>query len=169
MSRTITIAGGKKDVLLPNMLRYQGGAVVSLSDGEYSELSPTWKAANLSSDVPGGGLALATGTPTAGFALQNGTPTILTWTAPADGNPHRVSLVTNLHVTSLETGGAVTLNTTLPDSTAANPQVYAGGAAAAVYQFSQDRIVGSGTTVTLVQSSALTAGAAVLWAQLWGA
>lgn len=111
---------------------------------------------------------LATATPLGGFPLQNGTPQILSWTAPADGNIHRVTLVTALHVTSNETGGQVTLNTTLPDGTAANPVVYTGGTAASIGQFSTDRIVQPGSTVTLAQTTALTGGAAVLWAELWG-
>jgi hypothetical protein len=102
MSRQVTITSGKRDVLLPNGLRYQAGAVVILSDTEYSMLSATFKASFLSSDttVTGGPGALLC--PVAQYAP--GTQTILTtasatmapvssgnastgsFTAPASGN-----------------------------------------------------------------------------------
>lgn len=114
------------------------------------------------------GLSLVASTPVAGFALQNATPTIITWTAPNDGALHRVVAVVSLHVTSNETGGAVNLSVTLPDGTARLPAVLAGGTAigtlAGNYTVSH---VQANTTVTLQQSSALTVGAAVVWADLW--
>ena len=42
-----------------------------------------------------------------GFMLQNATPNILSWTAPNDGNMHRLIVFATLHVTSSETGGKV--------------------------------------------------------------
>lgn len=51
MTHTITLNGGLKDVVLPNQLRYQGGATVVLSDQQYSQLSATWRSANLASDA----------------------------------------------------------------------------------------------------------------------
>lgn len=39
MTYSVTVTAGTKDVVLPNGNRYQGGAVVALSDDEYSELS----------------------------------------------------------------------------------------------------------------------------------
>ncbi len=105
----------------------------------------------------------------AGFPLQNGTPTILTWTAPADGQYHRVWLIGGIHVTSAETGGQVTLTIPHPDGSSAAPVVFGAGqgtgSAGGAFNGS---IVGPGQTVTLAQSSALTAGAAVVWAELWG-
>jgi hypothetical protein len=50
MPRTVTISGSVRDVVLPNGLRYPGGAVVTLSDQDYSKLSATFKAATLTSD-----------------------------------------------------------------------------------------------------------------------
>ena len=46
----------------------------------------------LASTFAAGGLA--------GFALQNATPNILTWTAPNDGNYHRVVVAASIGVTS---------------------------------------------------------------------
>lgn len=134
---------------------------VAVSDGGTGE---TTAAAGLAAL---GGLGQVAATAAAGFALENATPTILSWKAPADGQVHRVMLTTALDVTAAETGGQITLQTVLPNGTAANPVAYPGGAAIGLGQYATERLVESGSTVSLVQSSALTAGAAVLWAQIW--
>lgn len=114
-------------------------------------------------------LGLLAATPVAGFALQNGTPNILTWTAPADGQMHRVLVHAGLRVTSAETGGAVTLTVIQPDGSTYAPGAFAGGSGTnATSGFTAMHPVQAGSTVTLAQSSALTAGAAVVWAELWG-
>lgn len=140
------------DVLLP----------VSVADGGTGE---TTAAAGLAAL---GGLGLLATTAEAGFALQDATPTILTWTAPSDGKLHRIICFLTGYVSAAETGGAITLDTVLPDGNAANPQMMPGGAAAGPVAASALRMVGAGETVSLVQSSALTAGAATVWAELWG-
>lgn len=116
-----------------------------------------------------GGWTLLATTGSSGFSLQNATPTILSWASPNDGNLHRVVLILNGNVTSAETGGAVVLDTTLPGAVSADPQILAGGAGTGPLAGSALRIVAANTTTSLVQSSALTAGAAVIWAELWGA
>ena len=73
------------------------------------------------------GLALLGTTGLSGFALQNATPTIFTWTAPNDGNMHRVTLFGTLIVASTETGGALSLNLTDASNTGRSPVVFAGG------------------------------------------
>lgn len=113
------------------------------------------------------GLVATTGV--AGFALQNATPNILSWTPPNDGNMHRVIVITNGLVSSAETGGQINLNFTDPGGNVRGRQVYAGGLAAgilvpALTQF----LVQAGQAVTLVQQTALTLGAAEIWAELWG-
>jgi hypothetical protein len=114
-------------------------------------------------------LALQATTGTAGYTLVNGTGPILTWTVPADGNIHRVQLFLNLIVTSAETAGAIGLSGLMsPNGVSHSPGLFAGGAAAGLSQLTNSYFVESGTTVTLQQSSALTGGAAVLWAELWG-
>lgn len=104
----------------------------------------------------------------AGVAMINGTVTILSWTAPNDGQGHRVSVVGDKHVTSNETGGAVTMGWTAPDGMAGTSTLFAGGQAAGLFGSSLDRVVQAGSTVTVQQSSALTVGASVLFAQIWG-
>lgn len=112
------------------------------------------------------GLLATTGP--AGFVLQNGTPTILSWTAPNDGNLHRVFFIGSINVTSAATGGAVTANVTPPGGgSPAVPQILAGGQAAGNHVGLNAAIVEAGSTVT-VQQSALTVGAATTWVEIWG-
>lgn len=110
-----------------------------------------------------------TGAP--GFALQNATPTILSWTAPSDGNLHRVQLFGVMHVTSAQTGGNVVLSYKAPDGATGNVTIWGGGFGGGVFQPNINAIVTvqAGSTVTLAQTVAQTAGAAVVFAELWGA
>lgn len=110
----------------------------------------------------------AAATAAAGFALQNATPVIVSWTAPADGQPHRVMIITTIDITALETGGQVSATFTAPDGAVQNfNQLFAAGQAAAAHTNQAGIIVAPGTTVTLSQTSALTAGAALIWAEIW--
>jgi parallel beta-helix repeat protein len=121
--------------------------------------------------APGGvtaGMALVDGTGDAGFALEDGTPTIVSWTAPDDGNAHQVVLIGALSVSSAETGGEVSLSAPLPNTATIVSTFFNGGQGqyTAVGNFTA-AVIGPGTTVVLEQSTALTAGAATVWAQLW--
>jgi hypothetical protein len=116
-------------------------------------------------------LQLVATTGPSGFALQNGTPTILSWAVPNDGNIHTIELNAVLVVSSAETGGLVVLSFVFAGSVAAaTPTVFAGGSGvgSANSSVSGMRLVAPGTTVTLAQTSALTAGAAIAYAELWG-
>ena len=109
-------------------------------------------------------------TPVAGVALVNGTPTILSWTPPNDGQLHRVLVYTTMTVQSAMTGGNINLQFEAPDGTFAGPGLLTGGQSAG-YNYSGDAapvIVKGGQTVMVIQGSALTAGAAILWAEIWG-
>lgn len=118
-----------------------------------------------------GPLALAVSTAVAGYTLVNGTGTVLAWTAPADGLLHRFTVMANMHVTSAETSGQgqVTIAFTLPDGFATTHTLFNAGAGtgdngqASVFT----RVVQAGSTVTIAQATALTAGAAVMWAEIW--
>lgn len=115
-------------------------------------------------------LRLLAATPPGGFALQNGTPSILSYTFPNDGFNHRFIIICSIVVSTLETGGAVTQTYTAPGGTPSVPQITGGGSAVGTVQANyRAGISGSGTAVTIQQSSALTAGAAVLYAEIWGA
>lgn len=106
-------------------------------------------------------------TPAAGFALQNGTPNILTFTTPNDGNIHGYYLASSMNVTVLEVGGAVNLNFTAGGHAYSN-SVFNSGAAVGNYIGVSTFPADPNTTVTLVQTAALTSGAAVVFASIVG-
>lgn len=107
--------------------------------------------------------------PLAGVALVNGTPNITSWTVPNDGNIHRVMLVVGLAVSVLEVGGQVSVTFTDPAGTARTKTVFAAALGTGYQTASLGPFqVGPNETVTIAQSTALTGGAAVLWAEIWG-
>jgi hypothetical protein len=108
-------------------------------------------------------------TPAAGFALQNGTPTILTWTPPNDGKLHRFIVFASLVVGSAETGGAIAQGFTDPSGVSRSQALFNGGLGAGFASPNNfSYTVQGGQPVTIAQSSALTVGAATLWAEIWG-
>jgi hypothetical protein len=121
----------------------------------------------------GGPLALQAATPVSGFALVNGTPNILTWTAPNDGQQHRVTVFSSLFVSSTETGGLVQVTWIGPGAGATHfTQLFGANTASSAASISPSNptnfTVAAGSTVGIVQSSALTGGTATLWAEIWG-
>jgi hypothetical protein len=119
-----------------------------------------------------GGMVVQAATPLTGFALQNGTPNILQWTAPNDGKLHWVFIATYLRVTSAETGGQVNISWTDPSGNGTATGLLNGGKGTGATgsdssSWSVNIAVQPGTTVTLLQATALTGGAATLWAQIW--
>jgi hypothetical protein len=115
------------------------------------------------------GFVLLASTGAAGFALQNGTPTILTYTFPNDGLMHRFWIVGQLAVTVTEVGGTVRMSLTAADGTVATPSVLAAsqgvGLTGVTYQAFTCK---ANTTVQMNQTTALTSGAGVLYAEIWG-
>ncbi len=103
-----------------------------------------------------------------GFALQNATPSIATWTTPNDGKVHRVILIASLDVTSVATGGTISITYTMPDGNTHTSTVFATSQTAGGHISVTGVSVEANTTVSVTQSAALTAGAATLWAELWG-
>lgn len=105
-------------------------------------------------------------TGTAGFALQNATPNILTWTAPDDGAQHPFLIMASVQVTAAETGGAVGLTFPLGGIFTPDIPVFAGSVST-----NDGTVVGGvadpNTTIYLKQTTALTAGAATVYAQIW--
>jgi hypothetical protein len=108
--------------------------------------------------------------PTAGLggvALINGTPTLVSWTAPSDGQQHRAFIVVSMNVTTLEVGGGINWTYTDPAGvTQAAINVIGGGQAVGGHKGSDAAIVGPGTAVTM-QQTALTGGAATVWCEIW--
>lgn len=129
----------------------------------------------VSGGVPawGTGMTLLAATPAAGYNLVNGTGNIISWTAPNDGLLHRVLVFAVLHVTSSETGGQISVSADIPDGTSAAKNLFSAGQVTGMYwpitfSYPQQQLVQANTAVTVLQNSALTAGAAVMWAELWG-
>jgi hypothetical protein len=114
------------------------------------------------------GLVATTGQP--GFAKVNGTPNILTWTAPADGQPHRFMVFATETVTSAETGGGISTNQTSPSGVQqiGTTNIFSGGKTAGTYHITDGAVIQAGSTVTVLQSAALTAGASTVWVEIWG-
>jgi hypothetical protein len=121
---------------------------------------PAWAAA----------LTLLATTGTGGYALVNGTGNVISWTAPNDGNLHRIQVFATLHITTTEVGGAIRVNFTDPAGGSGTPTIFGGTQANGTYQPSSlsSVLVEAGTTVAIVQASALTSGAATLYAEIWG-
>jgi hypothetical protein len=118
----------------------------------------------------GAALGLVATTGAAGYTLVNGTGNILSWTAPNDGQPHRVLLFGELIVTTLEAGGTIQVAFTPPTGGAQTATLLAGGLAAGYRGLNNVTfMVAPGTTVTIQQSAALTSGAAVMFLEVWAA
>ena len=106
----------------------------------------------------------------AGYTLVNGTGDIITWTTPNDGALHRWMVTGTIDVTTTEVGGSIAVIWTAPDSTASGSGIALITASKAV-GLTQNQVVGhskANTTVTVHQQSALTSGASVLWATIFG-
>lgn len=117
--------------------------------------------------VPGFGLLATPAGP--GYTLVNGTGTIMTFTFPSDGNLHLVFMPAVLHVTSTETGGSITYTYTLPDGTSQSAEsLYAASTAAGIHTGGGSFYCEDGSTFSVSQATALTGGAAILFAQMWG-
>jgi hypothetical protein len=115
------------------------------------------------------GFELQATTGVGGYTLINGTGNILTWTPPNDGAMHRMILVSTLEVTSAETGGQVNLTYSDPGGTSHTQTPYAAALGAGGHISAAFIVpVEANQAVTLAQASALMAGAAVLWAEIWG-
>jgi hypothetical protein len=117
-----------------------------------------------------GGQSKQAATAVAGYTLVNGTGNVITWTTPNDGLQHRVTIMASLDVTVAETGGQISATYTTPDAGAGNHTLFAAGLGTtpALPAAPWTIIVGANTTVTVLQATALTVGAAVLWAEIWG-
>lgn len=122
----------------------------------------------------GVGMTLQAATPAAGYTLVNGTGAVISWSVPNDGSNHRFAIWANLHVATAETGGLIQVEYTGPWVGASTHfgQVFAAGLAADTTGQNPpglwNTIVAPGSTVTIAQTSALTAGAATMWAEIWG-
>jgi hypothetical protein len=117
---------------------------------------------------PISGLSLVATTGLSGFTMVNGTPNLFSWTAPSDGNMHRLFLVGEQIVTGALTGGKVTANFTDPSGAVQTRQIFApsngvGFSGPQALTFT----VAPGSVCAVQQNSAVTAGAAVMYLEMW--
>jgi hypothetical protein len=129
---------------------------------------------------PLAGMVLQRTTGPAGFTLVNGTPVILTWTAPNDGQLHRFTLFARLIVTSAITGGQIFAGNTagaspLPGTVNnSGASLFLTNKGAGDYLLGKDNqsdfkgVLGPGETVYIQELTAVTAGAGVVYAEIWG-
>jgi hypothetical protein len=179
--RDLTVDGGLPGA--PLGLRLRGATTAG------APVAGTWKAGDEISDRNGGrwtctaggtpgtwigtpGLLASTGA--SGYTMVNGTGAIITWTAPNDGAMHGVTVAGVLVISSTETGGELAAEGTDPSGAAFTRQVMAASQAASSQPIGLNQAVPSlwlikaNTTFTLQQFTALTGGASVLYAELWG-
>ena len=114
------------------------------------------------------GLPITAETSATGVALINGTQTILSVAVPNDGKVHQLLPGALKTVTSALSGGTVTVSWTNPAGTVSNLKMT--GTAIGQYYMSfassANLLLKPGTTVTVSQTTAATAGAAKVYARI---
>ena len=113
-------------------------------------------------------VAITAETSATGVALIDGTQTILTATVPNDGKVHALAFaVCEKDVTTALTGGVCTLSWTTPEGTARSINTTSTAVGAYfIAPTSGDTVLKPGTTITLRQNTAMTAGAAKVYAKI---
>lgn len=108
-------------------------------------------------------------TPLAGYTLVNGTGNVLSWTAPADGNLHRFIIFADLYVMILQVGGEIEFTYTAPNGDTVTVELFPPNQGVGPVLPGNASLfpLAPGGTVTVTQTSALTAGAANMWAEIW--
>lgn len=114
-----------------------------------------------------GGYARQTGTATAGTPLVNGTPVIVTQAVAANARVNVYVVTATLAVTVIETGGQVTVQYT-SGGNAFTATLFAAGLGVGNVQAQLVVPADPGTTITVAQATALTAGTANIVAAIAG-
>lgn len=119
--------------------------------------------------TPAGTAKQVAKTPSTGTAFGASQASILTWTAPNDGQMHQATYAGIIVAGAAgTTGGAVRILYTAGGQSN-NFSVSAGTLSANQVASSQDSLaVDPGTTVNLQQATGLAAGAATIWASIMG-
>jgi trimeric autotransporter adhesin len=116
------------------------------------------------------GLSQVATTGLTGVALVNGTGNLsgMTWTAPNDGNLHRVLLLATTVASGSPSGGIIQASYTDPSNTArASQGAFATQASGYNYPSQFVWMIYPNTTFLLKQTSPLTAGSATLYGDIW--
>jgi hypothetical protein len=106
-----------------------------------------------------------------GVALENGYPNILQWTAPIDGHLHMVWVAVHLSISADQTGGQLAWAASMNGNFMSN--IFDDGGHIAGTETPLQICPGPfllmpGDYVVLGQASPLTAGAATIYAEMWG-
>jgi hypothetical protein len=118
---------------------------------------------------PAVGMNLLGSTGLGGFTVQDATPNLFSFVIPNDGNMHRIMALGEMIVSSAQTGGLISVLLNDPSGTPRTRALFNGGYAAG-YQAIDGFLttIAPGQTITVAQTSAQTAGAAVAWIEIWG-
>ncbi len=122
--------------------------------------------------ISASGAPITAETAIAGVALINGTQTILKVTVPNDGKVHYANWTVIKHITTAATGGNITIEWTNALNVATKVQVTTTSSPGTHYASSinlttgKNSLVYPGTTITIKQTTAMTAGAAVVIAAI---
>ena len=107
----------------------------------------------------------------AGFVLQNAIVNpIISWSVPNDDQLHRVQIFASMTVQVAETGGLIQVKGVNPDGAPWTHTLFPAGLDTGEQSpaLSISRIIEPGSTVSVLQASALTAGQASMWPEIWG-
>ena len=158
-----TIATGTLDVIAT---QHPAAAAVGLNSQKITSLAN----GSAATDAAAFGQIIAkqAATSTSGYTLVNGTGTIITWTTPNDGALHRAMMFGSLNVTTPETGGQIQMHYTDPGGTANATPMWPGGQSGVNTATAKLVVCKANTAVTISQDTALTAGAAVAYCEIWG-
>lgn len=122
------------------------------------------------------GISPVASTGESGYALVNGTGTIISWTAPSDGNLHVFSIFARLIVATGLTGGAIYAGnggTILTGGTVnSGAFLWAANQGAGDYFLTKTTLAGNGVLgpgeqIYIKQSTAVSAGAGTVFAEIW--
>jgi hypothetical protein len=100
--------------------------------------------------------------------MVNGALTLLTWTAPNDGELHPVIIRGKIVVTVNQTGGGTTITWTGGSNAWIGESLAIGTYQGTGYNATGVEL-GPGETVTVEQTAAQTAGTATFYGELWAA
>lgn len=140
------------------------------ASGNNTDVNGTFKGHSVSIQTTAGlttnEVAIQATTGTAGYVQTNGTGTVVSYTAPSDGKLHTVNLFGSVIITSTQTGGIISMTWTLGGNSHTTQIDGGAHSAGTVPIATATALIDPGTTVSVTQSSALTVGAATVYATL---
>lgn len=117
------------------------------------------------------GLSLQASTGTTPYTLLSSgsvPQTILSWTAPTDGQLHRVVIIAMQHVATTQVAGNIDASFTDPASGTDSTFLLMGSLSSGYKNVISPLFIAQASTITVVQQTLLTSGAGTLWCEIWG-